>query len=103
MTAVQAAGLVDTLKGPGPFTVFAPTDEAFAKIPKGHARWFAGGQGGTDQGADLPRCARQVMAKDVKAGKVKTVQGQELTVSTNMGDGGPVQGDRHRRCRKQMV
>ena len=32
--AVQAAGLVDTLKGPGPFTVFAPTDEAFAKIPK---------------------------------------------------------------------
>jgi uncharacterized surface protein with fasciclin (FAS1) repeats len=34
VTAVQAAGLVDTLKGPGPFTVFAPTDEAFAKIPK---------------------------------------------------------------------
>jgi len=33
--AVKAAGLVDTLKGPGPFTVFAPTDEAFAKIPKG--------------------------------------------------------------------
>jgi uncharacterized surface protein with fasciclin (FAS1) repeats len=32
--AVKAAGLVDTLKGPGPFTVFAPTDEAFAKIPK---------------------------------------------------------------------
>lgn len=32
--AVKAAGLVDTLKGPGPFTIFAPTDEAFAKIPK---------------------------------------------------------------------
>ena len=32
--AVKAAGLVDTLKGPGPFTVFAPTDEAFAKVPK---------------------------------------------------------------------
>ena len=32
--ALQAAGLVDTLKGPGPFTVFAPTDAAFAKIPK---------------------------------------------------------------------
>lgn len=35
VAAVQAAGLVDTLKGKGPFTVFAPTDEAFAKLPKG--------------------------------------------------------------------
>ena len=34
VTAIKAAGLVDTLKGKGPFTVFAPTDEAFAKIPK---------------------------------------------------------------------
>ncbi|MBM3339893.1 MAG: fasciclin domain-containing protein, partial [Betaproteobacteria bacterium] len=34
VTAVKAAGLVDTLKGKGPFTVFAPTDEAFAKLPK---------------------------------------------------------------------
>ena len=35
VAAVKAAGLVDTLKGEGPFTVFAPTDEAFAKLPKG--------------------------------------------------------------------
>ncbi|MGD9667809.1 MAG: fasciclin domain-containing protein [Hyphomicrobiaceae bacterium] len=35
VAAVKAAGLVDTLKGKGPFTVFAPTDEAFAKLPKG--------------------------------------------------------------------
>ncbi len=34
VAAIKAAGLVDTLKGPGPFTVFAPTDEAFGKIPK---------------------------------------------------------------------
>ena len=35
VTAVQAAGLVDTLKGEGPFTVFAPTDDAFAALPEG--------------------------------------------------------------------
>ncbi|MBW4566351.1 MAG: fasciclin domain-containing protein, partial [Mojavia pulchra JT2-VF2] len=35
VAAVKAAGLVDTLKGEGPFTVFAPTDEAFAKLPEG--------------------------------------------------------------------
>src|SRR6476661_2915734 len=35
VAAVKAAGLVETLQGPGPFTVFAPTDEAFAKLPKG--------------------------------------------------------------------
>lgn len=35
VTAIKAAGLVDTLKGPGPFTVFAPTDEAFSKLPEG--------------------------------------------------------------------
>jgi uncharacterized surface protein with fasciclin (FAS1) repeats len=38
--ALEAAGLVDTLKGPGPFTVFAPTDEAFAKLPAGTVEDF---------------------------------------------------------------
>jgi uncharacterized surface protein with fasciclin (FAS1) repeats len=84
-TALQAADLIDTLKGPGPFTVFAPTDAAFAKIPK------------TDLDALLADKAKltavltyhvvpgKVMSKDVKAGKVKTVQGSSLTVSTTGG------------------
>ena len=41
VAAVKAAGLVDTLKGDGPFTVFAPTDEAFAKLPKGTVESFS--------------------------------------------------------------
>lgn len=40
VTAVQAAELVETLSGPGPFTVFAPTDEAFAKLPKGRSKRY---------------------------------------------------------------
>jgi uncharacterized surface protein with fasciclin (FAS1) repeats len=40
VAAVKAAGLVDTLKGPGPFTVFAPTNEAFAKLPPGTVDWL---------------------------------------------------------------
>jgi uncharacterized surface protein with fasciclin (FAS1) repeats len=80
VAAVKAAGLVDTLKGPGPFTVFAPTDEAFAKIPKA-----------TLDKAALSKIltyhvvSGKVMAADVKAGKVKTVNGQELTVKTDGG------------------
>ena len=59
--ALKAAGLVDTLKGPGPFTVFAPTDEAFAKLPAGTRREAAqaGEQGQADAHPHLPRRGRQ--------------------------------------------
>lgn len=85
VTAVQAAGLVDTLKGPGPFTVFAPTDEAFAKIPKATLDGLLTDKAALTKVLTYHVVPGKVMAKDVKAGKVKTVQGQELTVSTNMG------------------
>jgi uncharacterized surface protein with fasciclin (FAS1) repeats len=79
--ALQAAGLVDTLKGPGPFTVFAPTDEAFAKLPAGTVDALL---------KDVPKLKAiltyhvvpgKVLAADVvKLSKAKTVQGQELGI-----------------------
>jgi len=84
-TALQAAGLVDTLKGPGPFTVFAPTDEAFAKVPKADLDALLADKAKLTAVLTYHVVPGKVMAADVKAGKVKTVQGSELTVSTSGG------------------
>jgi uncharacterized surface protein with fasciclin (FAS1) repeats len=84
-TALGAAGLVDTLKGKGPFTVFAPTDEAFAKIPKADLDALLKDKAKLTAVLTYHVVAGKVMAADVKAGNVKTVQGSELTVSTSMG------------------
>ena len=82
VAAVQAAGLVDTLKGPGPFTGFAPTDEAFAKIPKADLDALLKDKAKLTAVLTYHVVAGKVMAADVKAGKVKTVQGSDLTVTT---------------------
>ena len=84
-TALQAAGLVDTLKGKGPFTVFAPTDEAFAKVPKADLDALLKDKAKLTAVLTYHVVPGKVMAADVKAGKVKTVQGSELTVSTTGG------------------
>jgi len=81
-SALTAAGLVDTLKGKGPFTVFAPTDEAFAKIPKADLDALLKDKTKLTAVLTYHVVAGKVMAADVKAGKVKTVQGSELTVTT---------------------
>ena len=81
-TALQAAGLVETLKGDGPFTVFAPTDAAFAKIPKADLDALLADKEKLAAVLTYHVVPGKVMAKDVKAGKVKTVQGSSLTVST---------------------
>jgi len=83
VTAVQAAGLVDTLKSKGPFTVFAPNDDAFAKLPKGTVEGLL---------KDIPKLkavltyhvvAGKVMAADVvKLKTAKTVQGQDVKIDT---------------------
>jgi uncharacterized surface protein with fasciclin (FAS1) repeats len=85
VTALQVAGLVDTLKGKGPFTVFAPTDEAFAKIPKADLDALLKDKAKLTAVLTYHVVAGQVMAKDIKPGKVKTLQGGELTLSTTGG------------------
>lgn len=86
-TALTAAGLVETLKGAGPFTVFAPTDAAFAKLPAGTLDTLL-----KDPKGDLSSIltyhviAGKVMAADVvtmDGKKVKTVQGAELTIKVD--------------------
>lgn len=86
-SAVTAAGLVPTLKGPGPFTVFAPTDAAFAKLPQGTLTTLLKQPMG-DLKAILTYhvVPGKVMASDVagmNGQKVKTVQGGELTVKVD--------------------
>lgn len=86
VTAVQAAGLVDTLKGEGPFTVFAPTDEAFAKLPAGTLEALLAD---TDKLASILTyhvVSGKVMAADVAGlDEATTVQGQTLTIDTSDG------------------
>ena len=84
VTAVKAAGLVDTLKSKGPFTVFAPNDDAFAKLPEGTVEGLL---------KDIPKLkavltyhvvAGKVMAADVvKLKTAKTVQGQDVKIDAS--------------------
>lgn len=86
VAVVTAAKLVDTLKGPGPFTVFAPTDAAFAKLPAGTVESLL---------ADIPQLtsiltyhvlAGKVMAADaMKVNSAKTVNGQSVTIDHSNG------------------
>jgi uncharacterized surface protein with fasciclin (FAS1) repeats len=85
VAAVKQADLVSTLKGPGPFTVFAPTDEAFAKIPKDQLDALLKDKAMLTKVLTYHVVPAKVMASDVKAGKVTTVQGNALTVATQGG------------------
>jgi len=86
VAAVKAAGLVDTLKGAGPFTVFAPTDEAFAKLPEGTVEALL---------KDIPKLTK-ILTYHVVSGKVlaadvvnlksaKTVEGSEVKIDASNG------------------
>ena len=87
VAAVKAAGLVDTLKGAGPFTVFAPTDEAFAKLPAGTVDALL---------KDIPKLTK-ILTYHVVSGKVKaadfsltlksatTVEGSDVKIDASNG------------------
>lgn len=86
VTAVKAAGLVDTLKGKGPFTVFAPTDEAFAKLPEGTLASLLKDTEKLKAILLYHVVAGKVMAADVvKLSSAKTVEGQEVKIMVNGG------------------
>jgi uncharacterized surface protein with fasciclin (FAS1) repeats len=89
VAAVQAAGLVDTLKGKGPFTVFAPTDEAFAKLPKGTVEDLLKPENKAKLVAILTYhvlpgkvLSTDIAGKDIQA---KTVQGSDLHIVAKTG------------------
>jgi uncharacterized surface protein with fasciclin (FAS1) repeats len=85
VAAVQAAGLVETLQGPGPFTIFAPTDAAFAKLPAGTVDALLADKAKLASILTYHVVPGKVMAGDVKAGKVATVEGESLTLGTQGG------------------
>jgi uncharacterized surface protein with fasciclin (FAS1) repeats len=85
-TALQAAGLVETLKGPGPFTVFAPTDDAFAKLPAGTLEALLKDKARLTAVLTYHVVPGRVMAADVvKMTSAKTVQGGRLAIRTDGG------------------
>jgi uncharacterized surface protein with fasciclin (FAS1) repeats len=90
--AVTAAGLVETLQGDGPFTVFAPTDDAFAALPAGvlDALLLPENKDALTKILTYHAVAGNVMAADVTDGEVPTVEGQTILLST--ADGVTVNG-----------
>ncbi len=89
VAAVKAAGLAETLSGKGPFTVFAPTDEAFAKLPAGTVESLLKPENKEKLASILTYhvVAGKVMAADVKTMSAKTVNGKEAAIKV---DGGKV-------------
>jgi uncharacterized surface protein with fasciclin (FAS1) repeats len=90
VAALKAAGLVDTLKGKGPFTVFAPSDDAFAKLPAGTVDELLKPENKQKLIAILSYhvvAGKVTAAQAMKLSSAKTVNGQSLTIST---DGGTV-------------
>jgi uncharacterized surface protein with fasciclin (FAS1) repeats len=87
VAAVKAAGLVEALKGDGPFTVFAPSDEAFAKLPAGTVESLLEPENIDKLKAILTYhvVSGKILSADVKPGRIETLQGSKLSVSNKKG------------------
>ncbi|ALB41504.1 fasciclin [Anabaena sp. WA102] len=87
VAAIKAAGLVETLSGQGPFTVFAPTDAAFAALPKGTLEKLLKpeNKGTLVKILTYHVVSGAVYAKDIKPGDVKTVEGQPVNIKAKKG------------------
>ena len=86
VTAVKEAGLVETLKGDGPFTVFAPTDEAFAKLPREQLDALLADKEALTAVLTYHVVPGKVMASDVvKLSSAETVQGQSIAIDATDG------------------
>jgi uncharacterized surface protein with fasciclin (FAS1) repeats len=86
VAAVTAAELVDTLNGAGPFTVFAPSDDAFAKLPAGTVDDLLKEKDSLTKILTYHVVSGKVMAKDVSTMKsAKTIQGEEVTIDATNG------------------
>jgi uncharacterized surface protein with fasciclin (FAS1) repeats len=86
VTALQTAGLVNTLNGKGPFTVFAPTNAAFAKIPNATLNALLANKTQLTAVLTYHVVPSKVMSTDLKNGMmIKTVQGENLTINTTNG------------------
>jgi uncharacterized surface protein with fasciclin (FAS1) repeats len=89
VAAAKAAGLVDTLKGPGPFTVFAPTDEAFAKLPHGTVEDLLKPENKEKLAAILTYHVipgKVTAAQVMKLNSAKTVQGTTVAIKKGNGE-----------------
>lgn len=98
VAAVKAAGLIDTLSGPGPFTVFAPMDNAFAALPPSTVDSLLKPENKNQLRSILTYhvVAGSAYAKDVKAGEVMTVNGAKFEISLDKGSVMITDGKGHR-------
>lgn len=85
LAAVKASGIADTLKNSGPYTVFAPSDSAFDKLPPGTVNSLMRDKGKLSEILAYHVIPGKVTVADVKPGKVKTIQGDLLTLTSDNG------------------